>query len=231
MIGIIGAMTEEIEIIKSTITDVKEKVISNIKFYQGSIHDKSVVLMQSGIGKVNASMSTTVLFEHFEIHYVINIGTAGGVKTNCEVLDIIISDKVSYHDVDVTAFNYEFGQVPQLPQYYYSDQKLIEASVDVFQKENLPYHQGLIVSGDSFINNEKQISEIIGHFHDVVAVEMEACAIAQVSYLYQKPFIIIRSLSDIAGKQSSLSFEQYLKSAAHNSSTYVLKLIEKISGV
>lgn len=228
MIGIIGAMNEEVAMLKTKIEHLKETQYKSIKFYEGMISGKEVVLMQSGIGKVNAAMSTTVLFEHYEIDFVVNIGTAGGVKENCEVLDIVISDKVCYHDVDVTAFKYEYGQVPQCPLYFESDEKLIKLTEQVLTEEKMSFHKGLIVSGDAFIHEETQMENIKKHFSDVIALEMEAAAIAQVCYLYQKRFIVLRSLSDIAGKKSHLSFDAYLEQSALNSSTFVLKLIEQL---
>lgn len=228
MIAIIGAMDEEVIEIKSKINNITEKVYAKIKFYEGTIHDKSVVLMQSGIGKVNASMSTTVLLENYDIDTVINIGTAGGLKYDCGVLDIIISENVCYHDVDVTAFSYKPGQIPQLPLYFKSDEVLVDLVEKIMKKEKLFYHKGLIATGDQFISNEDQRKQILNQFSDVIAVEMEACAIAQVCYLYQKPFIVLRSLSDIAGKESHISFAKFLEKSATNSANIVMKLIENL---
>jgi len=228
MIGIIGAMVEEVTMLKTKIENLKEIKYHSVQFYEGLINGKEVVLMQSGIGKVNAAMSTTILFEHYDIDFVINIGTAGGVVENCSVLDIVLSEQVCYHDVDVTAFNYQYGQVPHCPLYFESDKDLILLAEQVLNQENIVFHKGLIVSGDSFIHEEKQIEKIKNHFSSVVALEMEAAAIAQVCYLYQKRFIVLRSLSDIAGKQSHLSFDSYLEQSAFNSSLFVLKLFEKL---
>ncbi len=228
MIGIIGAMDEEVVVLKTKIDSLKESAYQSIQFYEGKMLGKEVVLMQSGIGKVNAAMSTTILFEHYDIDLVINIGTAGGVKDDCEVLDIVLSEKVCYHDVDVTAFRYQYGQVPDCPLYFESDKSLLSLAEKILSEENISYHKGLIVSGDSFIHEEKQLERIKQNFQSVTALEMEAAAIAQVCYLYQKPFLVLRSLSDIAGKASHISFDAYLKQSALNSSTFVLKLIQKL---
>ncbi len=228
MIGIIGAMDQEVFVLKTKIENMKETQYQSILFYEGTISGKPVVLMQSGIGKVNAAMSTTMLLEHYDIEYVINIGTAGGVKETCNVCDIVISDKVAYHDVDVRAFNYQYGQVPHCPLFFESDLELIEITEQILNEASIPYHKGLIVSGDAFIHEKSQIENIKQHFSSVVALEMEATAIAQVCYLYHKRFIVLRSLSDIAGKQSSLSFDAYLEKSADNSARCVLKLIAKL---
>ncbi|MDF2700382.1 MAG: 5-methylthioadenosine nucleosidase [Haloplasmataceae bacterium] len=226
MIGLIGAMDEEIAIIKAKLTDVTFKSYANVAFYQGNLKNKAVVLMKSGIGKVNAAVSTTILFEQYNIDYVINIGTAGGVKKGCEVQDIVLSTEVAYHDVDVTAFDYAYGQVPQMPLYFNSDRVLMEKAEEILKKEKFKYHLGLIVSGDAFINKPHQIDLIKSHFANVLAVEMEACSIAHVCYLYKKPFIILRSLSDIAGIESHISFDVYVNQASLNSSIFVEKLVE-----
>ncbi len=229
MIGIIGAMNEEVALLKTKMTDLQETDYYTFKFYQGKINDREIVLMKSGIGKVNAAVGTTLLFEHFKIDYVINIGTAGGASDNCEVLDIILSERVAYHDVDVTAFNYQYGQIPQCPLFYQSDTLLLQLTESILQKESLKYHKGLVVSGDSFIHEKKQISQIKGHFSDVIAVEMEAASIAQVCFIYKIPFIVIRCLSDIAGKKSDISFDTYLEKSSANSINLVIKLINELN--
>lgn len=228
MLGIIGAMPEEVEFLTTNIENLKVVKYHNLVFYEGKISDKNVVVMQSGIGKVNAAMATTVLLEKYDIKYVFNIGTAGGVVRDANVLDIVLSEKVCYHDVDVTAFNYEFGQVPKCPLYFNSDEKLINLAEKILFKENIPYHKGLVASGDAFINTKSQIENIKQHFKDVIAVEMEASAISQICYLYKKPFIVIRSLSDIAGKKSNITFETFLKKSAEISGKLVLEMINNM---
>jgi adenosylhomocysteine nucleosidase len=228
MIAIIGAMEEEVEMIKKNISELKESKYQSLVFYNGMIKNKEVVLMKSGIGKVHATFATTVLFEHFNIELVINIGTAGGVKPDAEILDLVLGNKVCYHDVDVTAFNYQYGQVPECPLYFESNKKLLTLAEKVLKEEEINYHKGLIASGDAFIHNEKQIEAIKSYFPDVLAVEMEACAIGHICHIYEKPFIIMRALSDIAGKKSELSFDNYLIASANNSAKFVLKLLNQI---
>src|SRR5690625_3973327 len=113
--GIIGAMDEEIESIHANMSDKQKYEIANSLFIEGKIHNKEVVLVKSGIGKVNAAMTTTILMERFKPTYIINTGSSGGFCDHLNVGDIVISREVVHHDVDVTAFNYEYGQVPKLP--------------------------------------------------------------------------------------------------------------------
>ena len=171
-----------------------------------------VVLLRSGIGKVNAAMSTTILLDKYTPDFVINTGSAGGTDESLNVGDIVISTEVRHHDVDVTAFDYEYGQVPQLPPAFLADEGLIKiAEEGAKELQDVQVVQGLIASGDTFVNELHVVENIRGKFTVVKAVEMEAAAIAQVCYQFGVPFVIIRSLSDIAGKESNITFDQYLK--------------------
>lgn len=229
MIAIIGAMEEEVNTLKKRINNLQELTRFSFKFYTGEIRGKSIVLMKSGIGKVNAAVGTTLLFEMFPVDYIINIGTAGGMISSGEVLDIVISDKVCYHDVDVTGFNYAYGQIPGFPLYFISDKKLLDLTEEIIQAKSLRYHKGLIVSGDSFVYQDSQRSVVKAHFPDCVALDMEAAAISHVCHIYNKRFIVIRSLSDIAGKASHLSFDKYLEKASKVSSDIVYELVSHLA--
>ncbi|MRG86678.1 5'-methylthioadenosine/S-adenosylhomocysteine nucleosidase [Salinibacillus xinjiangensis] len=229
-VGIIGAMDEEIELIKSKMTIEYEEKVAGSLFYQGQLHGIQVVLLKSGIGKVNAAMSTTILMERYQPEYIINTGSAGGFAKQLEVGDIVISDRIVHHDVDVTAFNYDYGQVPQLPTYFEADENLISLAIKA--AESLPDVQtvkGLIATGDSFMDDAERVQFVRERFPKIEASEMEAAAIAQVSHQYQVPFVIIRSLSDIAGKDSSVSFDQYLDKAAKHAATLIMNIIDQLS--
>ncbi len=228
MIGIIGAMDEEVFYIKQKMKNVEEVVYSNIIFYIGKLSDKDVVLVKSLIGKANSSMAATILVEKFSIDYVINIGSAGGLKSDAKISDLVIASHAMFHDVDVSCFGYEVGQVPDLPTKFECSAKLLDIASIAVSKIDLPYHIGLIISGDQFIHDEKQLLKLKENFNEAIAVEMEAASIALVMHHYDIPFIIMRSLSDIAGSNSNISFEEYLDTAAKNSSNAVEKMIELI---
>lgn len=228
LIGIIGAMDEEIAHLKSEMTQVTEKNISGIHFYIGTLSGKNVVLMKSGIGKVNAAISTTILHENFKPSMIINAGSAGGLKSKHSVGDIIISDEVIHHDVDATVFNYKLGQVPQMPETFKADKELKRIVKNSINTLNLSADFGLIGTGDSFIGRDDQVDFIKHNFPEVSAVEMEAASVAQVCYFYNTPFVIIRALSDIAGENSSISFEEFLKEAANNSAKVIIETIKNI---
>lgn len=228
-IAIIGAMEEEVALLRNKIDGKGKETIAGCEFTTGKMNGAEVVLLRSGIGKVNAAMSTAILLERFKPDYVINTGSAGGFNPDLNVGDVVISTKVRHHDVDVTAFGYEYGQVPQLPAAFKADSGLIQIA-EACAKEvgEIQVVRGLIATGDSFMNDPARVDYIRDKFTNLQAVEMEAAAIAQVSYQFDTPFVVIRSLSDIAGKESDISFEQFLEKAALHSATLVMKIVEAI---
>ncbi|WP_042354976.1 5'-methylthioadenosine/S-adenosylhomocysteine nucleosidase [Bacillus rubiinfantis] len=225
-IGIIGAMEEEITLLRDHIAGQTQETIAGCEFTFGQMYGVDVILLRSGIGKVNAALSTTILLEKYKPDYIINTGSAGGTNPDLHVGDAVISTEVRHHDVDVTAFDYEYGQVPQLPAAFLADEKLI-AIAECAAKEinNFQVVRGLIASGDSFMEKPERVKFVQMKFPHVQAVEMEAAAVAQVAHCFGTPFVIIRSLSDIAGKQSEISFDQFIDKAATNSATLVMKMV------
>ncbi|SEM31069.1 adenosylhomocysteine nucleosidase [Mesobacillus persicus] len=229
-IAIIGAMDEEVTLLRGKIQDQAKEIIAGFEFTVGTLEGTEVVLLRSGIGKVNAAMSTAILLERFKPDYVINTGSAGGLNPDLNVGDVVISTDVRHHDVDVTAFGYEYGQVPQLPAAFEADASLVSVAESCAKEiEDIQVVKGLITTGDSFISKPEQADFIKSKFTNLQAVEMEAAAIAQVAYQFGTPFVIIRSLSDIAGKESDISFDQFLETAAVHSATLVLKITKELN--
>lgn len=226
-IGIIGAMDEEVALLLENMTDTKESTIANCLFIEGKLVDKDVVLLKSGIGKVNAAMATTILQERFAPDYVINTGSAGGFSETLNVGDIVISSEVTHHDVDVTAFDYAYGQVPGMPEMFTANQLLIDKAVAATKALEMPSAVGIIATGDSFMDDPERVEFVKEKFPEMIAAEMEAAAVAQVCHQYGKPFIIIRSLSDIAGKESTITFETFLVQAAKNATTLIIEMIKQ----
>ncbi len=228
-IGIIGAMEEEVESLRSSMENIQTETIANSEFTSGLLKQKEVVLVKSGIGKGNAAMTTTILMERYQPDVIINTGSAGGFDPALNVGDVVISDDVRHHDVDVTAFNYEYGQVPGMPAAFKADEKLRETALKCAEDiQDIKSVSGLIATGDSFMNDPKRVEALQGRFDQLQALEMEAAAIAQVAHQFDTPFVIIRSLSDIAGKESHVSFDQYLKTAAINSANLIMKITEEL---
>lgn len=229
-IGIIGAMDEEISILKSAMNNVIQTSIAGCEFYQGELNGKQVILTKSGIGKVAAAVATTLLLEKFSPDTIINTGSAGGFNADLNVGDIIISTEVRFHDVDLTAFGYEIGQMAQLPAAFTATPALIEIAQQAAQcLPDLNVTQGLICTGDIFMADPAKTEIARTNFPNMAACEMEAAAIAQVCFQFSVPFVIIRSLSDIAGKKSELSFEEFLPVAAKNASTLVSAIVDRLN--
>ncbi|MCM3712731.1 5'-methylthioadenosine/S-adenosylhomocysteine nucleosidase [Alkalihalobacillus oceani] len=228
-IGIIGAMDEEVELIKGKLDNRQDTTIAGCEFHQGKLDGTEVVLLKSGIGKVNAAVGTTLLIQLFEPTCIINTGSAGGFHEQLKVGDIVISTEVRYNDVEATVFGYEFGQVPGMPAYYTPDQRLVEVAQKAAEKVGIHAVTGLIVSGDSFMSDHQRVEELKQIFNHPYCAEMEAGAIAQVCYQFGMPFVIIRSLSDIAGSDAKVSYDQFLETASVHSAKQVLLMVEALA--
>ena len=229
-IGIIGAMEAEVALLRDSLNGLEtHRFGKNFVVYTGQFAGKDIALCQSGIGKVNAAIATTLLKEHFASDVVINTGSAGGIGGGLKVGDVVVGTHIMHHDVDVTAFGYQHGQVPQLPAAFSCDETLVaaaEKAACTFQAAHVMH--GLIVSGDSFINSTAAIEQIHARLPQPLAVEMEAAAIAQTCTRLQKPFVIIRAVSDSASDEAQVSFETFLQTAAVHSAQMVQDLIRAL---
>lgn len=228
-IAIIGAMEEEVAYLRENIENAESVVIANTEYTSGQMFGVDVVLLKSGIGKVNAAMGTAVLLEKFKPDYIINTGSAGGYNPDLNVGDMVISTEVRHHDVDVTAFDYEYGQVPQLPAAFIADESLVALAEKVAGSiEGVGVGKGLIATGDVFMSDPERVRFVREKFPELQAVEMEAAAIAQVAYQFNIPFVVTRALSDIAGKESDLSFDQFLEKAALHSAQLAMGIVKEL---
>ena len=228
-IAVVGAMEQEIELLRESMANVKHVSFGKFSAYEGELAGKRMVLVLSGIGKVNAAVSTSWVIHQFAPDCIINTGSAGGLGKGLKVGDVVIGETVAHHDVDVTAFGYVWGQVPQLPAAFASDENLIrqaEKAAQVF--EGAAVTQGLIVSGDRFVHSSEGVAEIRSHFPEVKAVEMEAAAIAQTCHQLEVPFVIIRAVSDSSDEKADISFEEFLKTAAVSSAKMVTEIVKSL---
>lgn len=226
-IGIIGAMVEEIELLKSKIQNISEEKIRNFSFFTWNIGNKKIILTQSWIAKVNATIATTLLIERFEPDFIINTWTAWAIDPKLQIWDVVIAEKIFHHDADVTKFWYELWQIPKMPKFFESDESLLEIAKNSLSNENFKTHFGIIASGDQFIANENQ-KNFLKNFDNLQAVEMESAAIAQTATIMKIPFIIVRSISDNADGSAGISFEEFLEIASQNSATIVEKIMKNI---
>jgi len=234
MIGIIGAMEDEVSLLRSAMETPHVTKIGEFEFYEGRLEGKSVVLLRCGIGKVTAAVGCALLIHTFKPDFVINTGSAGGIDPALHFGDVIISTGLLYHDVDVTAFNYAPGQLPGQPQIFPADEKLIakaeQAVAQLKQEKALPadlnYCQGLIGTGDTFMYQPESIAALRQRFPNVAAVEMEGAAIAHCCRLFSVPVLVIRALSDIAGVESPIKFDEFLPIASKHSAEIVRCIIK-----
>jgi adenosylhomocysteine nucleosidase len=228
MIAIIGAMQQEVDQLLEICQNVEERIIHGSRFYLGKLRSVDVVVALSGVAKVAAAMTTTCLFENFDVKGVINIGTAGGLKSEQEVLDVVVSTQVAHHDVDITAFGIKRGFDERFS--YKADPRFVEVISKLVKSSDHRVWIGPMVSGDQFIHRKEQVDLILADFASANCVEMEAAAIAQVCEHYKIPFVVIRSLSDITVRDDNhLSFEEYLSVAAKRSAHWVYLAIDEIA--
>lgn len=228
-VAVIGAMEQEVELLREAIGSAKQRTVAGIEFIEGTVGAHDVVLVKSGIGKVNAAMATTLLLETFAPDVVLNTGSAGGFEPTLEVGSVVISSEVRHHDVDVTAFGYEIGQVPGLPAAYVADERLIDlAKKSIEEIGEHSYATGLVASSDSFMSDPEHVEKVRSLFPTMIAAEMEAAAVAQVCHQFGTPFVVIRALSDIAGKDAPVSFDEFLPVAARHATEIVLRVLSKL---
>ncbi len=227
--GIIGAMPEEIHTLSDHLEEKREWTEAGATFLSGKYGPHEVVVVQSGIGKVLAAVTATLLISHYHVEYLINTGSAGGIGKGLKIGDLVISEKLAYYDADVTAFGYEYGQLPGMPLYYEADQNGVALAISIAKESGLAVKTGLIVSGDSFISSQTQISAVTQKFPETLAAEMEGAAIAQVAYQYHIPFIVIRSMSDTGDEEASVNFDEFIIEAGRTSARFVLDFLERMS--
>ena len=227
-IGIIAAMPEELAYLIQHLENAsQEKVLGNT-YHTGRIGAVELVLVESGIGKVMAAMSVAILADHFRVDAVINTGSAGALAEGISVGDVVIAEKLAYHDVDVTAFGYEYGQMAQQPLYFESDKKFVTLIQESLSKLDQNWHLGLIATGDSFVAGDDKIAVIKEHFPQVLAVDMEGAAIAQAANALELPFLVVRAMSDNANHEASISFDEFIVEAGLRSAQALLTLLESI---
>lgn len=230
-IGIIGAIRQEIEIIRKIIHPYKKKKIGHCKIYIGFFKENRIFLIQSGIGKVSASIACMILINLCKIDIIINSGSAGSLIPSLNIGDVIIPKKICYYDVDLTNFGYDIGQIPKHPKEFIISEKIHTFLKSITKKFQLKFKTGLIISGDSFINGNSCIKKLKNRFSSAIAVEMESAAIAQVCYQFSIPIIIIKSISDLSDKNATLNFEKNINTASFQSSKIVKILLKSIINI
>ena len=214
--GIIAAMQEEMQEIEKLMTGTESTKINELNFIKGKINNKEVVLVEAGIGKVNAARTTQILIDKFDIEAIINVGSAAGANDELDIGDIVIGSKLVQHDFDLTAFGRPKGYISNVGQFVESDNALIEKmqkTISKIQNNEFKIKIGTIASGDIFCTDLKMKDEIRESFN-ADAIEMEGAAIGQVCKLDNIPFLVIRSISDKPNGNNHITFDQFLEKAS-----------------
>lgn len=230
MLGIIGAMDEEVSRIKEVMSDVTVIKKAGMEFYKGKLSEKTAVVVRSGIGKVNAGICTQILADCFEVDAIINTGIAGSLNAKIDIGDIVLSTDALQHDVDASGFGYELGVIPRMPiSTFKADEKLIALAKTACEKVNPDVHIfiGRVVSGDQFISDREKKDWLLDKFAGY-CTEMEGAAIAQAAYLNQIPFLIVRAISDKADDSATVDYPTFEAKAIEHSVKLILEVAKNI---
>lgn len=223
-------MDEEVNILKDEM-EINETIkIASMDFYIGKLETKDIVLVRCGIGKVNAAICTQILVDKFDVNLVINTGVAGAMHDSLNILDVVVSDDVLYHDFDVTGFGYKLGEIPRMDSSIFkADNNLVNISInaakEVLRSENV--FKGRVVSGDIFVSSA-ELKEKINLEFNAYCTEMEGAAIGHTCFLNNKPFVIIRAMSDKADGSAHANFNEFVEKASHNSKEIVKGILKQI---
>lgn len=218
-LGIIGAMEVEVTRLKSVMQDVTVYHKARMEFYTGLLEEKSVIVVRSGIGKVNAAVCAQILVDDFQVTGIINTGVAGSLRREINIGDIVVSTDALQHDVDAREFGYPVGQIPGMDVLSFpADEWYVKQAVQACEKVNkeIQIFTGRVVTGDQFIAEGSKKEEIVAHFNGY-CTEMEGAAIAQVAYLNQIPFVIIRAISDKADDSAQVDYPTFVEKAVEHS--------------
>ena len=229
-IGIIGAMELEVEELKSKMTVRNISVQAGMEFHEGTLSGAEVVIVRSGIGKVNAALSVQLLVDIFSVTHIINTGVAGSLNVKLSIGDILISKDAVYHDMDATIFGYAPGEVPQLHTVEFgADEHMRTLAKDICERVNpdIATMIGRVLSGDQFISNRDVKERLIETFEGD-CVEMEGAAIAHAAYLNKIPFVVIRAISDKADDSATMDYPTFEKQAILHSVRLVEELLDRI---
>ena len=229
-IGIIGATEVEVATLKSNMTVKNTVKKASMEFYEGTIGNTEVVVVRSGIGKVNAGICVQILIDLFNVTHVINTGIAGSLNADINIGDIVLSTDACYHDVDITVFGYKKGEIPQIgAAEFKADDELREKAKASIKKAapDIGVFEGRVCSGDQFISSA-EVKDAIIKEHGGLCTEMEGAAIAQASYLNNTPFLIIRAISDKADGGAEVDYPTFEAKAAKDCAAIVMEIIAEL---
>lgn len=226
-LAIIGAMEEEIEPLLSFFDNVKETIFANNRYYEVDYDGLDIVIAYSKIGKVNASLTATIMIQKFGCNTLLFSGVAGAINPNLKIGDLIVADKLCQHDLDITAFGHPYGYVPEGKIFIETSQYLRKIAIEVAKENNLKVIQGTIATGDQFVHSVER-KKFIETTFKADAIEMEGASVAVICDALNIPFFILRAISDTADMDASFDFNEFLKSSAKISAQYLIEIIKKI---
>lgn len=230
-IGIIGAMEVEVETLKKDMEVGRVVKKAGMEFHEGVLNGMPVVVVRSGICKVNAAVCTQILIDDFGVDGIINTGVGGSLNAEINIGDIVISTDVVHHDVNAVEFGYALGQIPQMKVFSFpADEAFAEKAKAACNRVNpdITVWRGRICSGDQFVSSREQKDQIIKAFHGW-CTEMEGAGIAQAAYLNDVPFIIVRAISDKADNSAYVDYATFEKKAAEHSVRLVEALMSDLA--
>lgn len=229
MLGIIGAMDEEVARMKEQMEDTQVQTWAGMDFYRGRINGKEAVVVRSGIGKVNAAVCAQILADRYEVSAIVNTGIAGSLDGKIDIGDIVLSTDALQHDMDATNFGYPLGQIPRMEVLsFQADRRLLELARACCKEVNPDIHvyEGRVVSGDQFVSSQEKKEWLIRNFKGS-CTEMEGAAIAQAAYLNGIPFLIIRAISDKADNSATMDYPAFEAQAIDHSVNLMLEMIRR----
>lgn len=230
IIGIIGAMEEEVELLKEKMTDTVIIEKAGMKFVKGTLKGQTAVVVRSGIGKVNAGICTQILADEFQVEAVINTGIAGSLKAEINIGDVVLSTDTMQHDVDAREFGYPLGQIPRMETLtFLADEKLRKLAKEVCEEVNpdIQVFEGRVASGDQFVADKETKEKIIENTQ-AYCTEMEGAAIGQAAYLNKIPYLVIRAISDKADDSAHVDYPTFERQAIRHTVNLVSSMMERM---
>ncbi|HNY29520.1 MAG TPA: 5'-methylthioadenosine/adenosylhomocysteine nucleosidase [Fibrobacteria bacterium] len=232
-IAIFAPMKEELDALLALLPPTVPRSLPGLEILETEFHGKHLVLARSGVGKVNTAMNATIVLAHRKVDAVLNVGTAGGLRQDQKILDLVVPEEVLAVDVDVTPLGFAYGQILGGPPVFFTDPTLRKRFDRVARAwPDMPaVHRGAVGTGDTFVNKPRQVEQIRERFgrDRVACVEMEGAALAQVCLHFGVPCLIVRSLSDVpaAGEENHLDFPVFLERAAHNAARLLVEMLQE----
>jgi len=226
-IAIMGAMPEEIAPILKKVNQYKTIEYADNQYYETNYKGVDLVIAYSKIGKVFSTLTASTMIQHFNCDRLLFSGVAGGINPELKIGDLIVANKLSQHDLDITAFGHPMGFVPGGSVFVEADKDLIALSKEVASELGKSVREGTIATGDQFVHDSTIKENIVKHF-DADALEMEGASVAVVCKSLNIPFFILRAISDTADTDASFSFDEFMESSAIISADFIMKMVDKI---